>query len=46
VIGIAGVGVASMFAESVVAAMLLARRSWWLRDGHPAAEPRATRPQM
>ncbi len=46
VIGIAGVGVASLFAESVVAATLLARRSWWLRDGHPAAEPLAARPQL
>lgn len=43
VIGIAGVGVASLFAESVVAATLLARRSWWLRDGHPAAAPQAVR---
>ncbi len=46
VIGIAGVGVASLFTESVVAATLLARRSWWLRDGHPATEPLAAPPQL
>jgi transposase/O-antigen/teichoic acid export membrane protein len=45
-IGIAGVGVACLVAESVVAATLLARRSWWLRDGHSAAEPLATLPQL
>lgn len=37
-IGIVGVGVACLAAETAVAAALLARRSWWLGPPHPGGE--------